>query len=452
MGTHFTLVTDNEPISFMYGKKSNKIKNEKILRWRLELSEFCFDTVYRPGSQNQAADALSRCSATHSLEHLRKLHEALFHPGISRFYHFIRSKNLPFSMEDVKSITKNCTDCAETKPRFANPQTENLIKATKPFERISIDFKGPLPSASRNKYILTVIDEYSRFPFAFPCSDLTAATVIKCLTQLFCIFGLASRVHSDRGSAFMSKDVKDFLQSKGVATSRTTPYNPQGNGQVEKLNGTLWQTVKLGLKTRGLPITHWEMVLPQALHAIRSLLCTATNQTPHERLFAYNRKSENGTTLPAWLTTPGSVLMKNNVRHSKFDPLVEEVMLLESNPQYALIRHKDGKESTVSIRQLAPSGNSQMSESEESPIQEPLQPLSPPEQTQPLSPSDSSDTSDPADPPAPSESQEDKMNNSFNCSQENENILNLDSVDLEKHEISVKQGRIRPYNLRNREV
>ena len=159
-----------------------------------------------------------------------------------------------------------------------------------------MDFKGPLPSASRNKYILTIVDEYSRFPFAFPCSDLTAATVIKCLTQLFCIFGLAGRVHSDRGSAFMSKDVKDFLQSKGVATSRTTPYNPQGNGQIERRNGTLWKTVTLGLKSRGLPLTHWEMVLPQALHSIRSLLCTATNTTPHERLFAYNRNRGAGIT------------------------------------------------------------------------------------------------------------------------------------------------------------
>ena len=358
IGTHFTIVTDNEPIAFMYGKHTKKIKNDKILRWRLELSEFSFDTVYRPGSQNQAADALSRCSATHSLDHLRKLHEALCHPGVSRLCHFVRSKNLPFSVEDVKAITRNCSHCAETKPRFARPSSESLIKATQPFERLSIDFKGPLPSSSRNKYILTVIDEYSRFPFAFPCSDVSAATVIRCLTQLFCIFGMAGRIHSDRGSAFMSQEVKTFLQSKGVATSRTTPYNPQGNGQVERLNGTLWKAVTLGLKSRGLPLTSWEIVLPQALHSIRSLLCTATNATPHERLFSYNRKSETGTTLPSWLTTPGTVLMKNNVRHSKYDPLVEEVMLIESNPQYALIRHKDGKESTVSIRQLAPSGNS----------------------------------------------------------------------------------------------
>ena len=48
--------------------------------------------------------------------------------------------------------------------------------------------------------------------------------------------------------------------------------------------------------------------------------------------------------------------MKKNVRQSKYDPMVEEVELLECNPQYASIRYKDGRESTVSVKQLAPAG------------------------------------------------------------------------------------------------
>ena len=464
IGTHFTLVTDNEPIAFMYGKHTKKVKNDKILRWRLELSDFSFDSVYRPGSQNQAADALSRCASTHSLEHLRKLHEALCHPGVSRFYHFVRAKNLPFSIDEVKSITRNCPSCAETKPRFAKPQSENLIKATQPFERLSIDFKGPLPSSSRNKYILTVIDEFSRFPFAFPCPDVSANTVIQCLTQLFCIFGLAGRIHSDRGAAFMSKEVKTFLQNKGVATSRTTPYNPQGNGQVERLNGTLWRAITLYLKSENLPVTNWEMALPQALHSIRSLLCTATNATPHERLFSYNRKSETGTTLPSWLTSPGStVLMRRNVRQSKYEPLVEEVTLVESNPQYALIRRQDGKEATVSIRQLAPSGSSLDEEpvTNEGQLEE-----APPPNAQ---------TSDPTPfphfpPPLPQSDSDQHADNSINEVNDVENTLvftdNTEPIpkDSQKepvpplqqsqgfHEIKEKQGRVRPYNLRSRNV
>lgn len=48
--------------------------------------------------------------------------------------------------------------------------------------------------------------------------------------------------------------------------------------------------------------------------------------------------------------------MKRNVRASKFEPFVDEVELLSANPQYAFVRLQNGKETTVSPRQLAPIG------------------------------------------------------------------------------------------------
>ena len=62
--------------------------------------------------------------------------------------------------------------------------------------------------------------------------------------------------------------------------------------------------------------------------------------------------------MPTWLLTPGPVILKCHVRTSKNDPLVDEVQLLQANPQYAHIRHTDGRETTVSIQHLAPSGSS----------------------------------------------------------------------------------------------
>ena len=136
-------------------------------------------------------------------------------------------------------------------------------------------------------------------------------------------------------------------------TSRTTPYHPEGNSQCERLNSTLWKTVKLILHSRGLHEEQWDQVLPDALHAIRSLLCTATNQTPHERFLSFGRRSMLGSSLPAWLLTPGTVLLKRYVR-SKSDPLVDPVQLLSANHNFAFIRHADGRESSVSTRDLAP--------------------------------------------------------------------------------------------------
>ena len=364
VNTHFRLITDQKSVSFIYdNRQKGKIKNDKIQRWKIELSSYSYEVIYRPGSENHAADALSRatCGAASS-DKLKSLHNSLCHPGVTRMAHFVRSKNLPYSVEDVRKMTAECSICAEVKPRFYKPNKTSLVKSTQPLEKISIDFKGPLPSSGKNRYLLTMIDEYTRFPFAFPCADMTASTVIKCLVEVFSIFGMPQFIHSDRGSQFMSDELKSFLHEKGIATSRSTPYNPRGNGQVERLNNTIWKAITLSLKSKGLATDQWELGLTDALHSIRSLLCTETNTTPHERMFQHSRRSTNGNSLPTWLLSPGPVYLKRHVRHSKYDPIVDEVELLEANPQYAHIRLPDGRQSTVSLRHLAPVGNERLSD------------------------------------------------------------------------------------------
>ena len=112
---------------------------------------------------------------------LDDIHKALCHPGVTQMLHFIQSKNLPDSTDDVKRTCSECRVCAELKPQFYCPIHASLIKATQPMERLSMDFKGPLPSSSRNMYILTIVDEYSHFPFAYPCPNMNSTTIINVL-------------------------------------------------------------------------------------------------------------------------------------------------------------------------------------------------------------------------------------------------------------------------------
>ena len=199
-------------------------------------------------------------------------------------------------------MTRSCRDCVEVKPRYFKPQEpQHLIKATAPFERLNLYFKGPLPTNTKNKFLLTIVDEYSRYPFAFPCTDVSTESVKRCLLTVFGLFGMPSYIHSDQGSGFMSADLKSFLLEKGIATSLSARYNPQGNGQVERYNGIVWKAVRLALRTRNLPLKCWELVITDVLHSIRSLLCTATNETPHERVFTFPRKSTSVSSLPSWL-------------------------------------------------------------------------------------------------------------------------------------------------------
>ena len=265
---------------------------------------------------------------------------------------------MPFSTTDVKKVVNTCPICAEIKPQFHRGVNNTLIKVTHPMEKLSIDFKGPLPSSSNNKYLFFIIDEYSRFPFAFLCKEMTSSVVINCFDKLFTLCGTPCFVHSDNGPAFVSSEFRRYLLTRGIASSKSSIYHPSGNGQVKKCVGTVWKALKLCLKTLKLPISRWELVLDNALHAICSLLCVATNVMPHKRFFSYQRRSCVGDSLPSWLTNSRKAYVKRFVRLSKNDPFVNEVELIHTNPTYANVRYCNGGEATVSIRDLVPNPQS----------------------------------------------------------------------------------------------
>ena len=81
--------------------------------------------------------------------------------------------------------------------------------------------------------------------------------------------------------------------------------------------------------------------MTDALHSIRSLLCSSINCTPHECMFRHTRRFVSGMSLPSWLKS-GTIYVKRHVRN-KGDPFVDEAQLLELNPTYARVRLNNGR-------------------------------------------------------------------------------------------------------------
>jgi transposase InsO family protein len=288
------------------------IKNDKIARWRLELMPYKFEIKYRPGSLNAPADALSRklpkevtkkrvkknkkpskvlhvASITSSaISKAKQVHDEYRHPGVTRFWAVVKQLNIAVTLEEVREICRNCQVCTRVKPRFTSAAPGRLIQAMRPWDRISIDFKGPLTNTSAgNRFLLIIVDEYSRYPFAFPCKEASTESVIKSLKTIISLFGAPHHVHSDRGTAFMALSVKEFLFKNGINSSHSTPYHPVGNSQCERYVGIVWKTITLELEQLKLSMHQWDTVVEKALASIRALINTSTNETPHSRMFVF---------------------------------------------------------------------------------------------------------------------------------------------------------------------
>src|SRR3546814_10280118 len=72
-----------------------------------------------------------------------------------------------------------------------------------------------------------------------------ADEVVAFLKKLFLRHGCPTTVLSDNGKAFISASVTKLYEEFGIQGKKTTPYNPQGNGVVERLNRSEEHTSEL---------------------------------------------------------------------------------------------------------------------------------------------------------------------------------------------------------------
>ena len=385
LGKLFTIITDQKSVSFMFDEKhSSNVKNDKIARWRIELMPYKYDIIYRKGAENIPADTLSRQEypdkrnlfsqikgfnnkrykrkvknvkhinvVTGSDKIVKRLHSDYGHPGVTRMWDLVKRLNFAVSLEEVRKVCSECSVCSQLKPTFRKPITDPLISAMNPMDRLSIDFKGPLPNTYRNnRFLFIAVDEYSRFPFAFPCKNINLDTVLECLGKIFSFCGTPKYIHSDRGSAFMSQAVKEFLLSRNVASSHSTPYHPTGNSQCEKYVGIIWKTIMLNLKDREMIVSEWDKLIDISLDNIRSLTNTVVNEVPHSRFFSFNRRVLVRRNCNSKENDQRYMYLRKFVK-GKYDPLVQQVEILNHNPQYSEIKYADGKVDRVSNKDLS---------------------------------------------------------------------------------------------------
>ena len=106
----------------------------------------------------------------------------------------------------------------------------------------------------------------------FPSPSIFGISRVGASSSVFRHFSLSSETlgsFTPTGAHSLSHRNSKNCQN-GVATSKTTPYHRQGNGQNERYNGIVWKAVQCLLHSTNRPLYDWEGVSPSALSSIRS--------------------------------------------------------------------------------------------------------------------------------------------------------------------------------------
>ena len=102
------------------------------------------------------------------------------------------------------------------------------------------------------------------------------------MDEYICRLGCFESLHSDQGANVDGAVFKGLCDLIDAAKTRTTPYNPQGDGQVERRNKSL---VKILCKLISDHCRDWADFVPKAVLAYNTSVHESTGFTPYRLMF-----------------------------------------------------------------------------------------------------------------------------------------------------------------------
>jgi len=149
--------------------------------------------------------------------------------------------------KDIVNFCKSCDVCQKNAKRRTNERAplRQPPVVSEPFTKISMDIVGPLArTKKRHRFILTIVDDATRYPEAFALKTIDTVTVANTLIEFFSRVGVPRVILTDQGTNFTSKLLQELYKLMGIHGITTSPYRPQSNGKTERFNGTLKSILK----------------------------------------------------------------------------------------------------------------------------------------------------------------------------------------------------------------
>lgn len=189
----------------------------------------------------------------------------------------------------VSKYVKACVHCAYGKDTSGKKEgyLHPIPKIDIPFHTCHIDHLGPFVRSSRgNMYILLIVDGFTKFCILKPLRNLKSTLTIRALGDVFSTFGYPSRLISDRGTCFTSKEFEKFCADSKIKHILNAVASPRANGQVERYNRTVLGALCSYVDKVG--ETKWDQELGRVQWGLNNTLNKGTGKTPSEALFGRN--------------------------------------------------------------------------------------------------------------------------------------------------------------------
>jgi putative transposase len=128
---------------------------------------------------------------------------------------------------------------------------EYHIKTTRPHQMWATDASYFRVVGWGYYYLVTVMDDYSRFILAWKLQkDMSASSLIEVVQEAVDATGMTNvpvedrtRLLSDNGAGYVSRTFRDYLRLVGIGHILAAPYHPQTNGKVERYQQSLKREV-----------------------------------------------------------------------------------------------------------------------------------------------------------------------------------------------------------------
>ncbi|GFV80944.1 hypothetical protein TNCV_2269281 [Trichonephila clavipes] len=149
-----------------------------------------------------------------------------------------------------------------------------------PLSSYHIDFLGPLPSTNKNyNHILSIIDAFTKFVWLYPVKSTSSRDALEKLKQQEITFGNHHRIITDKGTAFTSKEFREYCENENIQHLSITTGIPRGNGQIERIHSSLIPILsKLSIDDA----SKWYKFVPAVQRTLNSTISRSTQMTPFQ--------------------------------------------------------------------------------------------------------------------------------------------------------------------------